>query len=70
MPGKCKRECHNDFPFDFVEHVSFKKYDKIQDIFDLIRKNEKTAAFALLKVNDSFNFFNSLAPVLEEKPTS
>lgn len=35
-----------------------------------MKKNEKMAAFALLKVNDSFNFYNSLAPVLDKKPSS
>jgi hypothetical protein len=70
MPQQCQPTCHNDEKFDFVYKITLTKYDNVQSIFNLLKKNEKMAAFALLKVNDSFNFYNSLTPALEENPSS
>lgn len=69
LAGGCKRVCHDGEEFDFTYFANFKKYTNILDIFDLFKKSEKTVAFAILKVDDTFNYFNSLSPVLSNNPT-
>lgn len=55
----CKRACEDGFPFDFIFKANFKKHSSVLDVFDLYRRSDKVAAFAIIKVDDSFNYYSS-----------
>jgi hypothetical protein len=55
----CKRTCEDGFNFDFVFKASFKKHDSALDVFDLYKRSDKVAAFAIVKVDDAFNYYSS-----------
>lgn len=55
----CKKQCDDGDQFDFVFKANFKKYDSITDIFNLFKTDDKVTAFAIIKVDDTFNFYSS-----------
>lgn len=65
----CKRQCDNGFPFDFHFKANFKRYDSALEIFDLFKKSDRVAAFAIIKIDDSFNFYSSFNTNLNTKVT-
>lgn len=69
LAGSCRRVCHDGDEIDFTYFADFNRHTNVLDVFDLLKKNEKTVAFAIIKVDDTFNYFNSLSPVLSGNPT-
>ena len=55
----CRRTCEDGFGFDFIFRANFKKHSSALEVFDLYKRSDKVAAFAILKVDDSFNFYSS-----------
>jgi hypothetical protein len=63
----CKRQCDNGDKFDFIFKVNFKKYNSPLDIFNLFKKTDRVTAFAIIKVDDSFNYYSSFNSNLSGK---
>lgn len=55
----CKRTCDDGDSFDFIFKANFKKHGSALEVFDLFKKSDKVAAFAIIRVDDSFNFYSS-----------
>lgn len=55
----CKQTCADGFPFDFIFKASFQKHDSALDVFNLYKRNDNVVALAIIKVDESFNYYNS-----------
>lgn len=64
----CKHECADGFPFDFIFKANFKKHDSALDIFNLYKKSDKVVAFAIVKVDEAFNYYSSFKGELISTP--
>lgn len=63
----CKRECHDGLPFDFVFYPKFQKLNKgLEDIGNLLKTTEKIAFMAIIKVDDSFNYYSPFSANLNQ----
>jgi hypothetical protein len=65
----CKPTCADGFDFDFLYKAKFQKYGSVAEIFELYRKSDSVTAFAILKVDDSFNFYSSFKAELSASPS-
>jgi hypothetical protein len=55
----CKHACADGFPFDFIFKANFQKHDSALDVFNLYKRSDNVVALAIIKVDESFNYYSS-----------
>jgi hypothetical protein len=64
-PGKiCKRECHDGRPFPFNYRPKFQSITGLDDMGTLLKKTEKIAFMAIIKVDEAFNYYSPFSSSL------